>query len=343
MWGVAVRNGVQMAIDEANEAGGVNGRTIRLVAKDDRYDPQMAANEVRELVAQERVFAILSPLGTPTAHAAANHATDKEVLYLFPVATIDDVMPNEQEYLFTTMPPEREAVAFGLSRLLESGTAKNVAVIAPDDALGYAVRDGVIAELARSGLTLTAYVGVAPDATDLSAPLSWLRKANIDIVVLGLVGDQALAVARAAQRLNWRPSVLCSSACHTAEFAALGGTMVEGLYAVGQVPVPYPDERAIRTWSQRYTTKFGTLPTQQSIAGYRNGKLFLAVLEKTGRTPTQENFIRALKNLGPWTDPQVGGPELSFSDEDHLGTHTGFLAQVKQGRWVLARDSTTKP
>ncbi len=343
MWGVAVRNSVQMAIDEANEAGGVNGRTIRLVAKDDRYDPQMAANEVRELVAQERVFAILSPLGTPTAHAAANHATDKEVLYLFPVATIDDVMPNEQEYLFTTMPPEREAVAFGLSRLLESGTAKNVAVIAPDDALGYAVRDGVIAELARSGLTLTAYVGVAPDATDLSAPLSWLRKANIDIVVLGLVGDQALAVARAAQRLNWRPSVLCSSACHTAEFAALGGTMVEGLYAVGQVPVPYPDERAIRTWSQRYTTKFGTLPTQQSIAGYRNGKLFLAVLEKTGRTPTQENFIRALKNLGPWTDPQVGGPELSFSDEDHLGTHTGFLAQVKQGRWVLARDSTTKP
>ena len=90
-WGVAVKNGLTLALEEANRAGGVNGRTIRLIVKDDVYDPAQAASAVRQLVSQERVFAILSPLGTHTVTASLQEALSRGVLYLFPLtASADD-------------------------------------------------------------------------------------------------------------------------------------------------------------------------------------------------------------------------------------------------------------
>src|SRR5882672_752009 len=76
-WGKAVRNGLTMAVNEANEAGGVNGRTIRLIVKDDGYDSTQASIAVRQLVTQDRVFAILSPLGTPTVNASMKEALSR--------------------------------------------------------------------------------------------------------------------------------------------------------------------------------------------------------------------------------------------------------------------------
>ena len=237
MWGTAVRDGLTMAIDEANEAGGINGRRVRILIRDDRYNPAQAANIVRELVANDRAFAILSPLGTPTALAASRHATERGALYLFPIANIEDATPARQKYLFTATPSERETIAFGVRSLLASSrpgdTSQRVAVIASNDPLGQSVRQCVKAEFAENENTVVADVSVAPEATDFSVPLSWLQKAGADVLVLGVQGDQALAVVRAAQRLKWRPRFLCSSACYNLELAALGGAMVEGLYAVG--------------------------------------------------------------------------------------------------------------
>src|SRR5262245_9104492 len=71
-WGKAVRNGLVLAIAEANSQGGIDGRRLRLVVRDDGYKPEAAAAAVRNLIANDSVFAIVSPLGTPTTHAAMN-------------------------------------------------------------------------------------------------------------------------------------------------------------------------------------------------------------------------------------------------------------------------------
>ncbi|MCH8859457.1 MAG: ABC transporter substrate-binding protein, partial [Proteobacteria bacterium] len=81
-WGTALRNGMRMAFDEANEAGGIGGRNLRLVAADDTYDPDMALKAVRMLHEENRVFAILSPMGTPTVLAAMPYVLENQILYL---------------------------------------------------------------------------------------------------------------------------------------------------------------------------------------------------------------------------------------------------------------------
>ena len=87
----------------------------------------------------------------------------------------------------------------------------------------------------------------------------------------------------------------------------LGGTAAEGLYAVGQMPIPAPDDKRLRDWAARYEKVYSKVATVQALTAYRNARLFLTVLRQTGPNPTQGAFARMLETRGTWTDPVLGG------------------------------------
>src|SRR5258708_5056139 len=78
-------NGMRMRIDEANAAGGINGRKLRLVVEDHGYDPKRAVLAARKMVQQDKIFAALGSTGTPTAMAAMRIYLDAKVAHLFPL------------------------------------------------------------------------------------------------------------------------------------------------------------------------------------------------------------------------------------------------------------------
>jgi ABC-type branched-subunit amino acid transport system substrate-binding protein len=334
-WGTSVRNGLEMAFAEANEAGGVNGRTVRLIAKDDGYDSVRAADAVRALVEDDRVYAILSPLGTPTTHVAANEALDRDVLYLFPLTAVEHPLALRSPSLFAVTLGAGNEIANGVNRMLQIRPGAEIGVLASDDALGSALRNGVRAELAMRELKIAADVSYARGTEDFIAPLTWLRERDVGVIVLGAIGSEAITIMQAARRMRWQPTFLCASSCYTPELAALGGDVVEGLYAVGQTPIPYPNDRLLGDWAQRYEVRFGAVATKEALTAYRNATLFLTVLERVGRTPTQANFRHALETLGPWTDPLVNFAPILFTPDVHQGQLDSFLAQARGGRWVI--------
>ncbi len=73
----------------------------------------------------------------------------------------------------------------------------------------------------------------------------------------------------------------------------------------------------------------------QALSAYRNARLFLNVLTRVGRTPTQANFRHALETLGPYSDPLIDMPPIMFSVDNHSGQQDVFLAQTRRGRWVI--------
>ena len=75
--------------------------------------------------------------------------------------------------------------------------------------------------------------------------------------------------------------------------------------------------------------------------GDRQGKgvLGISVLRQAGRNPTQSGVAAILETRGSWTDPEIGGLPIEFSRTDHLGGHSGLVAQVRGGRWVLLADN----
>jgi branched-chain amino acid transport system substrate-binding protein len=334
-WGRSVVNGIEMAFDEANEAGGINDRTVRLIAKDDTYDSAAAEQAVRELVEMDGVFAILSPLGTPTTHVAAAAAAERETLYLFPITTVGQAPPPPSPFGFSLNRSAEAEIATGLARLLETRPGAGVGVLAPNDELGNQVRAGVGSYLSEIGMEPATDVTIARGASDYSYPLRWLRERDVDVIVLSAIGEEAIGVMQAARQLRWRPTFLCPSSCYTPELAALGGEIVDGLFAVGQIPIPYGDDPILGEWARDYEEKFDMIASKQALSGYRNARLFLAVLARAGRTPTEANFRYSLETLGPWTDPLIDMPPIIFSPENHQGLHDVFLAQVQRGRWII--------
>jgi len=338
-WGIAVKNGLTLAIDEANRAGGVNGRTIRLVVKDDAYDPAQAASAVRELVSQDRVFAILSPLGTHTVTASLQEALSRGVLYLFPLTASADAHSPIAPLKFALTPTHEMEVQEGLRRILNARGPLKVGVLAPNDAFGRAVTQGAVNELGRRGLALGAVLPFARGAATYESIVTKLRNERIDVVVLGVEPEETLALLRAARTMRWHPVFLCTSACYAPEFATLSAADAEGVFAIGQVPIPYADDRKLGAWVKRYEARFSAVATVQALTAYRNARLFLAVLRQAGRTPTQAGMASILETRGSWTDPEIGGLPIEFTPTDHLGGHSGLIAQVRGGRWVLLADN----
>jgi ABC-type branched-subunit amino acid transport system substrate-binding protein len=143
--------------------------------------------------------------------------------------------------------------------------------------------------------------------------------------------------------MHWKPVFLCSSACYESEFATLGAGDTEGLYSVGQVPIPYPDDPKLGSWVQRYESRFMSVANVHALAAYRSAHLFLAVLRQAGKSATPAQFARLLETRGAWTDPVLGGLPAEFSTTDHLGSHTSLLAQIRNGRWVILADPVKPP
>jgi branched-chain amino acid transport system substrate-binding protein len=338
-WGAAVKNGLTLAMDEANRAGGVNGRTLRLIVKDDAYDPEQAAAAVRQLVSQDRVFAILSPLGTHTVTASLQEALSRGVLYLFPLTASAEAHSPIAPLKFALAPTHEMEVQEGLRRILNVRGPLKVGVLAPNDAFGRAVSQGAVNELGRRGLALGALLPFGRGAATYESVVTKLRGERIDVVVLGVEPEETLSLLRAARTMGWKPVFLCTSACYAPEFATLGAADAEGLIAIGQVPIPYADDKKLGAWVKRYEARFSAVATVQALTAYRNARLFLAVLRQAGRTPTQSGVAAVLETRGSWTDPEIGGLPIEFTPTDHLGGHSGLLAQVRGGRWVLLADN----
>ena len=81
----AAVNGMRMRVDEVNAAGGIHGRKLRLVVEDHGYDPKKAVLAAQKMVQQDKIFAALGSIGTPTAMAAMPIYLDAKVAHLFPL------------------------------------------------------------------------------------------------------------------------------------------------------------------------------------------------------------------------------------------------------------------
>ncbi len=339
-WGAPVRNGMQMAVDEINAAGGVNGRKLRLIVEDNGYDPRRATLAVRKLVLRDGVFAVVGALGSPTTLASMPFVLEKNVLHLFPFTAAEGTYHPHHNLKFASNVPYKDAIRVGVRYFVQGLGYRKAGILYQDDDFGLDVRRGAEAELERLGLEPVSITSYKRGATDFSAQIARMRADGADFLIMGTIIRETVGAIRAANALGWQVPVLCSQACYTPEVHDLGGELVEGVYAVGQLPIPYPDDPdpKIRDWLKHYQAQFGVKPNVQAISGYLITNLFAAGLEAAGDTPTQETFAKALENLPPWTDPRVGGAPIDYTAEDHLGINRVFIARIENGRWQQNTD-----
>lgn len=339
MLGTPVRDGMLMRFDEANAAGGVHGRRLRLAVEDAGYDPKRGVLAARKLVQRDKAFAFIATMGTPVVMATMPVVLDAGRLHLFPFsphkATYEPLHPLK----FQNFAPYQDYMEAATRHMVQAGGYRRTCLLYQDDDYGLEVMKGVETGLERLGQTLFERTGYKRGATDLSSQVARLRAAECDLVVLATVVRETVAAMAEARRIGWKVDMLVTASGYSAQTHELGGEAVEGLYGVSVLPHPYAEgaNSQLAGWIERYRARFGAAPNVWSVMGYSLADMFVRTAEATGRDLTPEAFARTLERL-EFTRDYFGSPSYRFSADDHLGNRHGRLAQIRNGRWELITD-----
>jgi hypothetical protein len=160
--GKYVHNGMVLRVESINAAGGIHGRKIKLIVEDSNYDPKKSVLAAQKLVTQDRIFAMIGTLGSPTTLASMPVVLEKNVLHLFPVSSHTATYEPFHKLKFSTANPYPNSTRIGVEQMLKMKPYKRVAILYQDDEYGIDVLNGTESALKAAGLSLvetTSYKG----------------------------------------------------------------------------------------------------------------------------------------------------------------------------------------
>jgi branched-chain amino acid transport system substrate-binding protein len=143
-----------------------------------------------------------------------------------------------------------------------------------------------------------------------------------------------------AKKLGWDVTFLGATPTNVLEVPALGKEAVEGLYAAAAFEIPYEDtaKGKVKDWLLNYKKMFGSDANTQAIIGYNAVVTFAHYVNKAGKDLTGQKLLDALESGDPFQDIFASPPSV-FSKTNHLASTVTQVQQIKNGRWVLMKDS----
>jgi ABC-type branched-subunit amino acid transport system substrate-binding protein len=321
VWGVPVSNGMKMAVEEINAAGGIQGRKLKLVLEDNGYDPKKAVLASQKMVERDKVFAMIGPMGSPTVLAAQDILFDAGVLQLFPLTAAEftfkfDPAKPQERLKFNNLLPYVESTRAALKYMMGWKSFRKPCIMHQDDEYGKNVLDGFNQELAA------------------------LKSDGCDLVVLGTIIRETIGAMSEARKLGWDVTFLGATPTNVLEVPTLGKDAVEGLYAASGFEIPYEDtaKGKVKDWLTNYKKMFGTDANTQAIIGYNAVETFAFYVDKAGKDLTGQKVLDALESGDKFNDI-FNSPPTKFSKTDHLANTITQVQQVQKGRWVLIKDN----
>ena len=333
--GRSVQNGVRLAEEEINAAGGVFGRKLKILVEDNGYDPKKSLLVTQKLVQQDKVFAIVMATGTAPAAAALPMVLKAGIPHVCPT-TAALMFSTPLEHLgFGCYPTNGGMMAGGLKYFMEKEKKTRFCTIYQDDDFGAEVLEATEKQLAQGKLKLIESVGYKRGATDFSAQVSRVQGANCDALLLISTVPPTAAIMQEVQRRNWKIPVVAAATAYDDSLLKLAKDAAEGMYAVAFVGTPN-DEQApapVKDWVKRYQAKFGVLPTVSSTYGYMFTQVIAEGMRLAGPDLTVDSFIKGMELMKNFKT--VFGATFGFSPTSHLGVAGGFLNRVEGGIWKL--------
>ena len=331
-----LRNAMQMRLDEANAAGGVNGRKFRLVVEDNGSQPQMAVRAVQKLINSDGVFAIINPFGSTTSAATVKTATDAGVIVFAPWAAsgIIQKVSGNSPLLFTTVQNYDSTTATGVSWAIKNWNAKKIGVIYQEGPFGDLVRAGMNAALKEANLTVAAEAAWKAGDIDFSSQVAKMKAANVDVILAGTIVRETVGVMTEVRKLGWKEvKVLTALPGRSGIVALLGKDAVEGLYGIGGWKLHNTDttDADAKKFQASFKQKFNMDPDENAANAYSYTDWFIKCATAAGKSLTADSFSKACQGV-------AHQDFTTYSKQSFVGNHVGpefaSIDVIKGGKWT---------
>jgi len=335
-FGKQARSGMQLAVAEINEQGGINGRKLKLLVEDHGYDPKKAVLSAQKLVNQDKIFIMVGHIGTAQNLAAMPVQFEKNIVNFFPITAAREMYEPLDRLKYSFAATYFDQMRIALPSLVKEKGAKKVCTLYQDDDFGLEVLRGAEAGLKTLDMEFAERTSYKRGATDFSSQISKLQSSACEVVVLGTIIRETIGAIGTARKLGFNPVFLGSSASYTDLIHKIGGKAMDGLYATMSVQNPYTDEASqpIRFWANKYKTMFNEDPTVFSVYGYNIVNSFALAAGKAGKNLTTDTFIKAMDSTTLEPD-MFGSAKATFSATKRLGSDASRLSQIQDGKWKV--------
>ncbi len=326
--GEGMRLGIKAAFEEVNRAGGVHGRLLRLTTLDDRYEPEAAiANTVR-LIDEERVFALIGAVGTPTSKAAEPIATEKGVPYVGAFTGAEFLRDARQRpTVINVRASYYQETEEMVERLTRDLGVKRIGILYQDDSYGRAGLSGTLRALQRRGMTLAVEATYPRNTRAVKTAVLDLRLGNPEAVIIVGAYQPVATFIKWSRRLGFNPVFVNISFVGSSALAHALGASGKGVI-VTQV-VPFPHDKRIPVVSQYHealrAVAVDAEPGFVSLEGYLTGRVAVEALRRAGTDPSREGFISALQKAGAL---DLGGFVLRYGESDNQGSDRVYLTVI---------------
>jgi branched-chain amino acid transport system substrate-binding protein len=341
----SVGRGAQAYFKYVNAHGGVNGRKITYLYRDDAYDPSKTVQLTRQLVEQDHVLAIFSTVGTDNTVATTDYLNAAKVPQLFAGTGAARIGDNFKSHPWTMgyLPSFRaEGVIYG--RAIAKVAGAKVAVLAEASDFGKDLTDGLKKGLAAKGSAILAAQEYQPTDTSIESQMSTLHASGANVLVLNVTPQYAILAYLAAHKFGWHPKIYVSSVCISPNVMdivrANAPELVNGSISIAFVKDPTdqvfakdPVVKLYRSILKKYAP--GAKPEDvYNFYGMGVAYTMVDALRHAGKSPTRTSLLAAAQHLDEVNPFMRAGIKITTSPTDYYPISKAQLVRYERVHWV---------
>ena len=336
-----MRLGIRAAFREANAAGGVHGRKLRLTTLNDSYEPKLAFANTQRLLQADMVFALIGEVGTPTSRAAAPVAQDAGAPFLAPFTGAEFLRDPKLDKVLNLRASYYQETEEMVARLTEDLGVARIAVFYQNDSFGEAGLEGVRRALKRRNMSPVAAWSYERNTTGVKPALLGMIESEPEAVIMvGAYSPVAELVVLARRKVD--PVFMSVSFVGSEALLAELGADGAGLYITQVVPAPYDDGVPVVAAYREALSGYDpdASPGFVSLEGYLAGRLAVAGLEACGRAVSRACFLDAFRTVGVF---DIDGFKLDYGPGDNQGSDAVFVTVIGEDGGLHQVDTLADP
>lgn len=326
-YGVPIRNGLALAEQEINAAGGINGNRLKLIFEDEQGKKEEAINVFRKFIFRDRVLAIFGPTLSNSAFAADPIANQAGVV-VFGTSNTASGITDIGPWVFRNSVMEADVLPVTLAAAAKHFGIKKVALLyGNDDAFTKSGADVFQAALAQQRISVTARETFAKGDVDFRAQLTKIKAGNPDAIVCSALAEEAANILLQARSLGMAQLFIGGNGFNSPKLFEIARTAADNTIVGGPWAAQNPSPRN-RAFVASYTRKYGGEPDQFAAQAYDALYIVAEALRHsrlTGRLEADRKALRVALPGVKWEG--ATGPFTFRKAPSRNGRATGYDAQ----------------
>lgn len=331
--GIDQMRGAQLAIEELNKSGGILGRSLELVALDDKADPKEANSVAQKLAADKNVVAVVGHLNSGCSIPASKVYNDNGMAMITPVSTSDKLTQQGYKNVFRICIRNSEQGPAAAHFAIQKLGKKLFFVIDDKSAYGAGIADEFVKAIKELNSTLVGRASIVEGETDFKGVLTSLQGKKIDFIYFGGMYPEGALLLKQARELGISAPCLSGDGMYSPKLIEIGGNAAEGSIVTHIAPLEAKNDK-MKAFFEAFRRKYGDDVKVYAPLSYDCVMVIAQAIKEAG-SADRVKIVEQMHSAGFIHEGIIG--TTRFDKNGDTLNKTPFFYRVEKGKFVLCK------